>query len=120
MGLDFSHTDAHWAHSGFNRFRREIAAYEGIDLDAMKGFERNGETEGTPWDTVTTPLEPLLNHSDCDGVLTPQECRQVAPRLREVVKAIWPDQSSRDRQRALQLADGMDAAAEADEPMEFC
>src|SRR3546814_10410785 len=69
--------------------------------------------------TVTSPLKPLLDHSDCDGELTPEEGRQVAPRLREVVKAVWPGDCY-DRQTGLALADGMDAAAKANEPLEFC
>ena len=114
MGLDFSHTNAHWSYSGFNRFRRAIAAHEGIDLDAMRGF--GGDHD---WSTATTPLKPLLNHSDCDGELTPQECRQVAPRLRVVVTALWPDPNDYDRHAGLALADGMDTAAAADQPLEF-
>src|SRR3546814_9161128 len=65
MGLDFSHTDAHWAYSGFTRFRRALAKHEGIDLDAMEGFQRHGDDRPrVSWNTVTTPLKPLLDHSD--------------------------------------------------------
>lgn len=120
MGLDFSHTEAHWSYSGFNRFREQIAAREGIDLAQMEGFRSwRDERPRISWDTVTTPLKPLLNHSDCDGELTPEECRAVAPRLREVVKAIWPEDCY-DRAHGLLLADGLDAAAAADEQFEFC
>src|SRR3546814_12914881 len=101
MGLDCSHTGAHWAYSGFTRFRRALAKHEGIDLDAMEGFQRHGDDRPrVSWNTVTTPLKPLLDHSDCDGELTPEECRQVAPRLREVVKAVWPGDCY-DRQTGL-------------------
>src|SRR3546814_10466403 len=56
MGLDFSHTDAHWAYSGFTRFRRALAKHEGIDLDAMEGFQRHGDDRPrVSWNTVTTP-----------------------------------------------------------------
>ncbi|MFJ2004741.1 hypothetical protein [Streptomyces chartreusis] len=120
MGLDFSHTEAQWAYSGFSRFRRALAHHEGIDLDVMHGFEWYGDDRPrVSWDDVTTPLKPLLNHSDCDGELTPEECRQVAPRLREVVNAVWPE-DCHDRASGLALADGMDAAAKANEPLEFC
>lgn len=120
MGLDFSHTDAYWSYGGFHRFRRAIAAHEGIDLDKMYGFARHGDdTPKLSWDTITTPLKPLLNHSDCDGELAPDECRQVAPKLREVIDAVWPEDCY-DRQAGLELANGMDAAAAAGEPLQFC
>ncbi|MFE3202161.1 hypothetical protein [Embleya sp. NPDC059237] len=77
MGLDFSHTDAHWSYSGFMRFREAIAAHEGIDLWQMQGF--NSGPDAISWSTVTSPLKALLNHSDCDGHLTPEECAVVAP-----------------------------------------
>ena len=64
-----------------------------------------------------------LNHSDCEGDLSPEECRQVAPRLRELVKS-WPDdeESERgwDKRAALELAGDMDACADNAEPLIFC
>lgn len=121
MGLDFSHTNAHWAYGRFARFREALAQHEGIDLSVMDGFRRYGDDRPRQsWNDVTTPLKPLLNHSDCDGELTPEECREVAPRLREVVKAIWPDPDTHAHINGLALADGMDAAAKANEPLEFC
>lgn len=119
MGLDFSHTDAHWSYGGFNRFRTVLARHEGIDLDRMEGFRRRGdERPRLAWDATTTPLRPLLDHSDCDGELTPEECSQVAPRLREVVSALWQP-GDHDHDAGLALADGMEAAATAGELFEF-
>jgi hypothetical protein len=124
MGIDFSHTEAHWAYSGFNRFRRALAEHEGIDLDAMEGFRPYNDPTwvGKSWDGVETALKPLLDHSDCDGEITPEDCATVAPRLREVIDAIWPADGVRsyDRQSGLALAEGMEAAAAAGEPLEFC
>ncbi|MFE6500725.1 hypothetical protein [Kitasatospora sp. NPDC057738] len=120
MGLDFSHTEAHWTYTGFMRFRRAIATHEGIDLDQMNGFRIYGSNQPQiPWTAVTTALRPLLDHSDCDGELSPEECRLVAPRLREVVSAVWP-KDCYDRTHGLLLADGMEAAAAAGEQFEFC
>ena len=81
---------AQWSYSGFHRFRRLIAAEDGIDLDAMAGFTdlmpfpEEGRQPGRPWIEVTTTLAPLLNHSDCDGELTPDECTAILPRLKEI------------------------------------
>lgn len=118
MGIDFSHSDAHWAYSGFNRFRRALAQHEGFDLDRMLGFTR--AADAVSWDTVTSPLKPLLNHSDCDGEMTPAECAQVAPRLREVVRAVWPDPREYDHAHGLLLAEAMERCAANGEPLVFC
>lgn len=125
MGLDISHGAASWGYIGFNEFRRGLARHEGIDLDKMTGF---GHIYGTPgtrsWDDVSTPLKPLLDHADDSGELTSEECRQVAPRLREVIEELWPQGVTeffpkRCRTRGLSLADAMDRAAEAGENLEF-
>lgn len=114
MGIAFSHGEAGWSYSGFNRFRARLACDAlGVDLFSLRGF---GGT--TSWNTVKGPLKPLLTHSDCDGVLSPKECKSVAPALRAAVSA-WPEEDY-DRVMAQRLADGMVEAAEADEPLEFC
>lgn len=135
MGLDFRHErpDGHhcpqWAYSGFNRFRTRLAASEGFVLDEMQGFSNghyfeNDYKPGTrSWDEITTALKPLLNHSDADGELTPEECAQVAPRLRKVV-AEWPENGTMsdafDYQNGLRLADCMDICAAGGHTLEFC
>lgn len=146
MGLDFSHCEAHWGYMGFNLFRVKLAAEAGIALNCMQGFAAGptgnsfdilslfGKEDGTgqlpsygkyvgnqpviSWDKVKDDIAPLLNHSDCDGILTPEECRKVAPRLRELVKG-WPD-DDKDKIKALELADGMERAAKNNENLEFC
>lgn len=143
MGLDFSHTEAHWGYIGFNHFRSRLAAEAGIALHCMEGFAANmvnGESynevwicgynkdnlsERPPidiqpvikWTKVHDDVVPLLNHSDCDGELSPEECLKVAPRLRELVKD-WDD-DDRDKENALWLAEGMELAASRNEPLEF-
>lgn len=104
MGIDFSHTEAYWAYSGFHRFRLRLAQEIQIDLEMMDGF--GGDI---PFDSVNDSIKPLLDHSDCEGELTPEECAKVAPRLRELVAA-WPD-DDRDKINALRLAEGMERAS---------
>lgn len=118
MGIDFSHCEAHWAYSGFMRFRIRLAKEIGIDLMKMDGFGEAPDYGGLPWDKVIDPIVPLLNHSDCDGELSPQECKLVAPRLRELV-ASWPDDDY-DKIKALELAEGMEFAADEGEALIFC
>jgi len=113
MGLDFSHGDAHWSYSGFNRARTRLAAVFGISLNEMFGF---GGPKMWP-DPNKMPIVHLLSHSDCDGDLSVKQCRAVAPALRKAV-ADW-DEDDYDRQNFLALANAMDEAADADEPLEF-
>jgi hypothetical protein len=132
MGLDFRQSKAHWSYGGFMRFRYTLAAAIGVDLRRMEGFTEYPsrsplETDPPiPWSTVTDDLVPLLNHSDCDGVLTAEEMRSVSPRLREIVSH-WPTDAahpaSYDRREALQLCDDMDALLDElgdDAVLEFC
>jgi hypothetical protein len=100
MGLDFAGSEAHWSYSGFNRFRRKLAQMINMNLDAMEGYGGN-----TSWDTITDDIKDFLNHSDCEGHLTPKQCRVIAPRLKELVKD-WPDEDY-DKITALILANDM-------------
>jgi hypothetical protein len=139
MGLTFNHgTDINerrslccpqWDYMGFGRFRRRLAEAEGFDLETMQGFSRGDRFEGDyvpgtrPWDEVTTDLKPLLNHSDATGYLTPAECAQVAPRLREVI-AGWSDNDmpgfDYDIRSALALASCMETCVRDNTNLEFC
>ncbi|KZE47058.1 hypothetical protein AV540_20985 [Brevibacillus parabrevis] len=112
MGLDFSHCEARWAYSGCHRFRQRLATQVGFDLNAMDGFD------GTrSWDEINDPIVPLLNHSDCDGVLTPEECSLVYPRLEQLIP-FWND-DDRDKRNALWLIEGMKLCVEQNEGLEF-
>ena len=122
MGIDFSHCDAHWAYSGFHRFRTKLAKEIGIDLDRMKGFGATwaGETAAgdIEWaNSKDDPIISLLDHSDCDGHISPGKCKKIAPRLRELVDK-WDDEDY-DKQQALLLAEGMELAANERRNLKF-
>jgi hypothetical protein len=112
MGLDFTHSDAHWSYSGFHRFRTRLAKEIGITLDTMEFF---GGT--TSFDYVKDDIVPLLIHSDCDEDLTPEECAMIAPRLRALIDK-WDDDDY-DKIHATFLAEGMEDAASENEVLEF-
>lgn len=119
MGLDFSHREAHWSYGGFMSFRIRLASEIGIDLLQMDGFKQDGNggyIKGLSWKNIKDPVKLLLNHSDCDGELTTEQCRLIAPRLRELVKG-WPDDY--DKMMALELSLGMEEAALKGEPLVF-
>jgi len=133
MGLGFNHSAdedgwstccPHWSYGGFQRFRRALAKAEGFDLKSMQGYATDdvhgADTRplgGRSWDEVATDLKPLLNHSDWDGELTPEECAQVYPRLREIL-AGWDDEF--DRQAGLNLAECMLTCAAQGTKLVFC
>ncbi|MCK9570870.1 hypothetical protein M0R72_18110 [Candidatus Pacearchaeota archaeon] len=86
MGLDFhieSNKELHagWSYSGFMKYRRKLANEIGLVLNDMIGF---GGDEEWP-DAKDEPLVHLLDHSDCDGELTADQCRELLPRLKEIV-----------------------------------
>lgn len=112
MGLDFSHCEARWAYSGFHRFRERLANMIGFSLNDMDGFGGSRQ-----WDTIHDDIKPLLDHSDCDGVLTPEECKVVYPRLNELIQD-WSD-GDVDKSRALELIEGMKLCVELGEDLEF-
>lgn len=112
MGIDFSHCNASWSYSGFHRFRCRLAEVVHLTLEDYNGY---GEKKDWPT-SEEEPLVSLFNHSDCEGELTPEECRLIAPRLREVMSN-WADDY--DRRMGMDLAQGMENAANANEPLEF-
>ena len=122
MGLRFRCTGyengkerPYWSYSGFNIFRLELAKLIGMDLMEMKGFSYR--PEAIPWESVPyDPIFPLLNHSDCDGELTPEECSEVYPRLRELL-ATYPYEY--DRGQGGMLADMMEHCAKEGLTLEF-
>ena len=84
MGLfpgdgDVSSPDVEWSYSGFDRLRRRLAHAEGFMLDTTAGFDGD-----RPWSEVATVLEPLLNHPDDHGELTPADCAAIVPRLTKI------------------------------------
>lgn len=86
MGIDIG--KAQWAYSGFMRFREKLASAEGIDLRQMRGF--GDDNQNRPWEddngNDVTILRPFLDHSDCDGELTWQECAQVVDRIEQIIE----------------------------------
>ena len=127
------------------QFRTKLAAEAGIALHCMEGFTYcigsdkvasalficKADDEKEPsfanyisrqpvisWDKLKDDIVPFLNHSDCEGELTPEECATIDPRLRELIKD-WPDDDN-DKIKALELAGGMELAAKNNEPLEFC
>ncbi|MFI0980934.1 hypothetical protein ACH4SP_28500 [Streptomyces sp. NPDC021093] len=86
-GDDVASPDISWSYTGFSMFRNWLAQAEGFTLAEMEGFDGD-----RPWGSVSTTLEPLLDHQDDDGPdLTPAQCAAMLPRLVAILGQRRPD-----------------------------
>lgn len=83
MGLDTSHNCWHGSYSSFNRFRKSLASQIGIDLDEYIGYGEKGTKNLM---SIEHNIQPLLNHSDCDGKLTVRESRRIVLGLNDILE----------------------------------
>lgn len=137
MGLDTTHDAWHGAYSAFTRWRNQIAEVAGYDVERVKykdGWESStimidwghlpdgtlmGDWEKTPED----PLLILIAHSDCEGVIHPAQAGPLADRLEELIPLLDEDWGGghigNGREKTQAFVDGLRAAVEADEDLEF-
>jgi len=96
MGLDIYIKDTEvsfraGSYSGFMEFRKTLARdCDGIDLELMEGFIVGGKL----WSSVDSDLEPLLNHSDCEGEISPNQAVTLLNGLRNYKRTGGKDVSS--------------------------
>jgi hypothetical protein len=141
-----------WAYSGFMRFRERIAKTIDVDLAMMENFydefrvrsryfsepvgglvgddykrqvkeaKRRWESEAREWSEIDSDLVPLLNHSDCDGDLSPEDCARVAPALRAALAEMALDGHlpDHDVESGGMLAAMMDYCAQYNRRLAFC
>lgn len=137
MGLDCSHGAWRGAYSAFTRWRNTIAQAAGysvakvqyedgysapavmIDWGHITEAQLHGEWEETPSD----PLLVLIAHSDCDGVIKPEQAEPLAARLEELVDNLptedAPGHIGNWRSKTQSFIDGLRKAAAAGENLEF-
>lgn len=117
MGLDTTHDCFHGPYSAFDRFRVQLAKAIGIDLHEMEGFTADGKS----WDDVKHGIVPLLIHSDCDGELTVEECKQIVEGLNELIPNLHDNEylPHSTKKRAIQFRDGCLKAIEKNENVAF-
>lgn len=124
MGLDTSHGAWHGPYSSFNRFRYWLAEKIGINLNDYIGYGDNAQEELT---SIDHKLMPLFNHSDCEGELTPSECKQIAEGIDEVLNNISKEEAEHPSNaysfshlnKAKQFRDGCILAHSENENIEF-
>lgn len=113
MGLNCSHGAWDGAYSSFMRFREDVAATIGMNIDNMIGFG------GLQKFDETNDLTPFLSHSDCHGVLTPDECIRTARGLGAILDELPSEGPGNSKERAIQFAKGCALAAANNEDLEF-
>jgi hypothetical protein len=125
MGLDTSHNAWHGPYSSFNRFRYWLAEKAGINLNEYLGYGHASATKELT--SIDHKLMPLFNHSDCEGELTPLECKQIAEGIDEVLKNISKEEiehpentySFSNYNKAKQFRDGCVLAHSLNENIDF-
>lgn len=146
MGLDCSHDAFHGAYSAFNSFRQAVCraaggsypphwlrTYEGaIARNEHGGAIRDTTLDDGRWyvpDEMTADKHPglyeFLQHSDCDGEISPEMCKVVADELEPLLDKM-PEESFGHilgrggyRQVLQYFIDGCRAAHAANEPLDF-
>ena len=135
MGLWVSHDCWEGAYSAFARWRRELARAAGYKIleprfgepdydlpwDMFEAENYQGEWHTVPGDD---PLLYLLVHSDCDGVIHPEQGVHVARRLEQLLPLLDDTEAlghiqPHMRGKTQQFIDGLQAAAAAGEDVEF-
>ena len=125
MGLDTSHNAWHGPYSSFNNFRRWLAEKIEINLNDYIGYRNESATKKLT--SIDHKLMPLFNHSDCEGILTPDECKQIAEGIEEVLKNMSKEEiehpeneySLSNYNKAKQFREGCLLAYSLDENIEF-
>lgn len=100
MGLDTIHDAFHGAYSSFMRFRRGLVEHSlNLDIRDFEGYDGN-----IPYTQIQDAgLRRLVNQSDCDGEISPEDCKLIADYLTSVI----PDLPVGDLlQRAEQFREG--------------
>lgn len=146
MGLDTSHDCWHGAYSAFTRWRTKLAEVAGLPpLFMMEGYFSPDEDlwwlnelreipqgavkrlcQGLPikWECLKKDvLCELLNHSDCDGILSAKICGPLANRLEKLLLLLPEDDAGGHigfwRVKTEQFITGLRRAVVANEDVEF-
>jgi hypothetical protein len=96
-----------------------LGTYEEFEREQNEWWSQNARG----WDTVDNGMAPFLHHSDCDGELTAEQCRAVAPVLAEAIEKMphdpLEDDRTSDKTRAKALLEMVQACAKYDRDLLF-
>lgn len=114
MGLDTTHDAFHGAYSSFHRFRKGlIQLTDNISIDDLNGYGGH-----IPYESIKEEgVRRLINQSDCDGEISPQDCKIIADSLDVYIPKM--DVDSELYSRSIQFRDGCLLAHSKGETLEF-
>lgn len=114
MGLDTTHDAFHGAYSSFGRFRSQLLSLaQSINIDDVHGY--GGHI--SPANILDEGVRTLINHSDCDGDFTPDQCKMIADSLEALIPKM--DIESELYSRSVQFRNGCLLAYSLNESIEF-
>jgi len=120
MGLDTTHDAWHGPYSKFARWRRALAEAAGMpELGDIYGHQ-NGNDPAYVTFAMLKPddIHLLLDHSDCDGVISPEDAEKIAHRLEELLSE--PALQEEDwQERTKQFIEGARLAFSLGEQIQF-
>lgn len=87
MGLDLSHGNFTMPYSAFNRMRQRVAKAAGHSYPPHNQAVKDDSF--IYWGSEPTPgVRVFLEHSDCDGTISPEDCATVAADLQALLPEI--------------------------------
>lgn len=100
MGLDTTHDAFHGAYSSFMQFRRGLVEHS-LKME-IKDFE--GYDGALPYSHIQDAgLRRLVNQSDCDGEISPEDCKLIAEYLEKTIPEL---EEGEVKDRSIQFKDG--------------
>jgi hypothetical protein len=116
MGLNTTHGAFDGSYGSFGQLRTLVAKKININLNNMVGF--GGKKR---WENVNDDIKYFLHHSDCDGAITPNQCKLIAKRMDELVLTVTDEEDPTGyfREKMRTFSDGCKLAAKKKEKLEF-
>ena len=121
MGLDTTHDCFHGPYSDFMRWRiqlHHVITGEAATRDALTGAWYSGLYEDH-----SMPINVLMDHSDCDGLITAEQCLPLGLALLELIPRLPADDALEyelsTQGVAFKFAQGLFNAASKGESVEF-
>ena len=136
MGLGTTHGAWRGPYSSFNMWRNAVATAAGYavykvvdDAGHLRptvmidwGHVTSDQLRGYWGETPDDPLIVLIAHSDCEGVIMPEQATPLADRLEELLPLLDAERRGpieSDAEITRRFIDGLRSAASEDEPVEF-
>lgn len=117
MGLDTTHDCWHGPYSYFDEWRGVVAKAAGRVWDKAT-FARNKLVLYGLWieDRYDDPLDVLFEHSDCDGIIMPDDAAKLADALERLLPKIDGDDYQAETERFI---NGLREASDMGQVVEF-